>query len=263
MVRILLLTVAAVLVARAQAQKCDPQRTRYAELNRSLIIQNKADAERYPKIKEAATQQLRTLLEQQISQQLNSDTFPQLPNILGRVRCLQSFLPQYRSNPEITNAPTAFLVRTPEPAVAVAYEIYRGGAGAPDTENFLEVFRVEGSNWQLVARTGEDFSGSTFFVNQLKPGKPGEAWFLLSGKHFGDSGSRLKLNVVSFNGVKLSTVWEQSGLHGVLITELAPDHIVLSGQKNDEHGRAQEFVERYEVVPDGLKLVSRTITKSY
>src|SRR5713101_571784 len=78
MVRILLLTVAAVLVARAQAQKCDPQRTRYAELNRSLIIQNKADAERYPKIKEAATQQLRTLLEQ-ISQQLSSGTFPQLP----------------------------------------------------------------------------------------------------------------------------------------------------------------------------------------
>src|SRR5260370_38503549 len=169
MLRIVLLTVAAALVARAQAQNCDPQRTRYAELNRSLIIQNKADAERYPKIKEAATQQLQTLLEQQISQHLSSDTFPQLPNILGRERSLQSFLPQHSSNPEITNAPTAFLLRTPEPAVAVAYAIYRGGAGATDTENFLEVFRVEGSHWQPVARPWADFSGTTFFGNHTKP----------------------------------------------------------------------------------------------
>src|SRR5260370_10529542 len=135
MLRIVLLTVAAALVARAQAQNCDPQRTRYAELNRSLIIQNKADAERYPKIKQAATQQLRTLLEQQISQQLSSDTVPQLPHLLGRVRCLQSFLPQYRSNPQITNAPTAFLLRTPEPAAAVAFDAYRGVSCGPYTVN--------------------------------------------------------------------------------------------------------------------------------
>src|SRR5260370_35145544 len=69
MVRILLLTVAAVLVARAQTQKSDPQRTRDAELNRSLITPNKTDCDRIPQMKKAATQQLRNAFEQQLSPQ--------------------------------------------------------------------------------------------------------------------------------------------------------------------------------------------------
>lgn len=206
---------------------------------------------------------MRQLVDQQVSEQLDTDVSPNPMNIVARIRCLQQSLPQYRPNPDITNVPFAIAVGDGSPAIVVAYEIYRGGEGAPDTMPVFEAFISEWNKWHPIARTGQDLTGSTFFVSPLNAGRAGEHWFLLHGKRFGDSGSRLDLEVISFDGMRLKTVWARTGISRTAIVEVANDHIVLIRESLNERGRAQEFRDQYDVSVDGLKLVSRKITKSF
>jgi len=248
----------------AQPDSCGPAAAKYAELNRQLIVENKADAERYPEVRETITDQLRQLVDQQIAEQLNTDGSPKPENIVARIRCVQRLPPQYRPYPKITNVPFAIAVGDGNPAAIVAYDIYRGGAGAPDTMPVFEAFLPEwNKKWYPSTRTGQDLTGSTFFVFQLKAGRSGEHWFLLYGKRLGDSGARLDMQVISFDGMRLRTVWAKSGWSRVSIAKLTQDNVVFVGESLNERGRAQEFREQYNVSSDGLKLVSRTITKSF
>jgi hypothetical protein len=258
-----LLTLMSSRPVAAQPARCRSAAEKYAELNRQLIVENKSDAQRYPEVRASVTEQVRQLVDQQVSELLNTGESPNTANIVARIRCLQQSLPQYRPNPEITNVPLAIAIGNGNPAVIVAYEIYRGGEGAPDTMPVFEAFSPEWNKWHPIASTGQDLTGSTFFVSSLKAGKTGEHWFLLYGKRFEYSRARLDMEIISFDGMCLKTVWARTGISGTAIAEVATDHIVLVGESLNERGRAQEFRERYDVSADGLKLVSRTITKSF
>jgi hypothetical protein len=71
------------------------------------------------------------------------------------------------------------------------------------------------------------------------------------------------MQVISFDGMHLRTVWAKSGWSRVSIAKLTRDYVVFIGESLNERGRAQEFREQYDVSVDGLKLVSRKITKSF
>ena len=100
---------------------------------------------------------------------------------------------------------------------------------------------------------------STFYINRIKAGRAGESWFLLSGKVIGDTGSRLHLQVVGFDGKALQSVWEESGLRRTYLAGVFGDHIVLKGSGLDAKGREIEFTERLDVVAEGLKRVTRHV----
>lgn len=247
------------------ASNCADDAAKYAELNRTIIIQPKAeaDAANYPKLKDSVTDQLHQLIDGQIVEELRSGTFPQPNTIVARIRCVQGVLPQSALASEVTNVPVAMLLPGKEPAVAVAFYIFRGGVGAPDSLPFLEVFRSEQGGWQVVASTGADYAGSTFYVKQLAAPMNNEKWFLLWGRILGAASVGLRLEVVSFNGTAFRTRWQELGISGAHVEEVMPDHVIISRETKNEHGRAQEFRDRYNVVAEGLKRVDRSVTKSY
>lgn len=259
------LVVIASLCKAASALDCEPQKSELAELNQAIIIRDREDARHYQLVKDNGTERVRNYLEGQILQQLRTDSFPQPTNIELRIRCVQSAVPQYEIGRKdgSTNMPVAFLLSGDKPTVAVGFEIYRGGAGAPDIRPYFAVFQKRDHEWTLSGEVGSSFTQRTFFVHPIKAGRPGESWFLLWGKRIGDSGARLRVAIAAYNGTSLREIWSVDGLTGTQVTGIFGDHIILEGEVTNQKGRAEDFRERFDVVPEGLKLVKREIMKSY
>lgn len=156
---------------------CEAQQSQYTTLNRSIVITDKAEAQVYPQIVDSVTQKLRGLLEEQIIATLTGNSAPQPEDILRRIRCIQSGLPQYGAMGEITNLPVVFPVGTSANGVVVGYMIFRGGVGAPDTRPYLDVFRKSGNGWEDVGGIGSAYSGYSFHVQPLSAAIPGQSWF--------------------------------------------------------------------------------------
>jgi len=247
------------------ASSCSDNSAKYTGLNRSIIIEPKADAvaANYPKLKDSVTDRLHQLIDGEIIDKLNAATFPHPDDVVTAIHCLQSGLSYYGRSADVTNTPMAMLVHAKEPGLIVAFEIFRGGVGAPDTLPFLEAFTSDTRGWRQVASTGVDYEGSTFFVKDLAAPSSDQSWFLLWGRTLGAVGVGLRLEVVSFNGTSLNTIWQETTKPSVSIAELLPDHLVIEGESTNGHRRAEEFRDRYDVVPEGLRKVEHTVTKSY
>lgn len=239
---------------------CEAQRTEYAKLNRPLIIRDMADARAYSSSLEAtATEAVHKYIDEQILEQLNSDILFQPTNIISRIQCIQSRVPEYLRLGELTNSPAAYPLGGEKAALAVTFEIYRGGAGTPNLIPFFEVFQKKQNVWVRLGSAGTDFDTSTFFVHAIDAGRAKETWFLLSGRKIGDTGSRLHLDILSYDGSSLRSIWNISDLPRTEIGEVARDHIILTGDGTDSKGKYAVFTERWDISPEGLKKVSREV----
>lgn len=247
----------------ASAQECEPEKAEFAKLSHTVIIRSKEDARNYPRVRESGTERLHKYLEEQILQQLRSDSFPHPTNIQLRIRCVQSGVPEYSRFADVTNLPIVFRLPDSKAAVAVGFVLYRGGAGAPDLRPYFEVFQKDGQDWGAVGEVGASFAQRTFYVRPINAAKTGDNWFLLWGHRIGDSGARLRLAIAAYDGTSIREIWSLDGLTGTRVAGVFGDHIVLEGEVTNQRGRAEEFRERFDIVADGLKLVQREVTKSY
>jgi hypothetical protein len=254
--------------AVVQAASCDVQKQTFAKLNKQIAFEENTDAKSaanaYIKLAEPITEQPRNLVDQQIIDQLRADEFPQPANVVKRVRCLQSGISEYALFNKEGCDPVAFNARLgTQLGLAVAFDIFRGGIGAPDLRPYLEVFQNDGSRWKLTGSVGADFTGHSLRVQPLQAGKPGELWFLLWGARLGMGNAPLHLVVAAYDGTSVKEIWTRDLASAPLVEQISGDRITLSGEENNRKGRAQDFVEVYKVVPEGLALSSRRITKVY
>jgi hypothetical protein len=228
-------------------------------LNRRLIVTTTAEAIALtPERAEALTGTLHEFIDAEILSLLKDTSTLPAARIAAHLQCLQD-QHEYRKCAYLTNTPVAFELPGKPATVAVAFWIYRGGEAIPSLRPYLEVFARRKGTWAKVGETGANFISSTFKVDPLKSPRRGQHWFLLSGKVIGDTGSRLRLEIAAYDGRTVQTVWEKSGLRHTHIDRVSSDQMILKGDGTDAQGRYIEFTERYDVVPTGLKRVSRQV----
>jgi hypothetical protein len=234
-------------------QDCGPKSATFQELNRSLIFQTEADWKRFNKEQyESLTKAAHDFIRKQILAELDSGkTAPGAIEAL--VRCLQS-MPEYQNFRDETNTPAAYRTGSGPSAFVIAYYLYRGGTAIPDTRPYLEAYTKAGSHtWRWTGEVGATFEKSTFFVHQISAGIPEQDWFLLTGFEIGDTGTRLRVEVVSFDGETLKTIWETSGLTHTTLAEVHPNYIILSRYEGYRDGHDVFQLDRYDVVREGLR----------
>ena len=244
----------------SHASECEKQASEFAILNRPLIVENAEDARRLTAtVEDAATEKIHSYVDEQILGQLSSHDSADSASLVLQIRCIQSLVPEYQRMAEVTNAPLAFSLASDRPVVALAYEIYRGGAGVPDLLPYFEIFERQKNEWKRTGGAGSEFASSTFFVQPLNSPVKGERWFLLYGNRIGETGSRLRLQVVAYDGGALRTVWEKADIQRAYVRKVDGDRLLVAGSANDPEGHEMEFTEEYLVVSEGLKLTERKI----
>lgn len=239
--------------------RCNAQSDAYAKLNRPLIIRGREDAERYPALKGRATDELHAYVVAQLLTQL-SVIGAQPAKLTSFLRCMQGNGPEYRNLYLFTNLPFAFTLDGDKPTVAVGFVLYRGGIAIPDLRPYLEVFQQQDGNWKDLGNVGADFEARTFFVWLLKPGKPGQHWFLIAGNRLGDTGTRLRLAIAAFDGATFREIWAMPDLAYGVLAGIRGDDVLVGGHHTNAQGRGEEFCDRYTVIPSGLKWIGRTVS---
>jgi hypothetical protein len=165
------------------------------------------------------------------------------------------------------NAPSEIASNTPSAkmfvlgevrTVAIAYDLLEGGLGTPDNHSYLQFYTHESGEWNLRAQapTETDFEGHTFFIKPVKAPVKDEMWFLVSGFRFGDTGTRLKIRLYSYNGAGVRTVWQRGNLTAGEVS-VSNDVITLEYNRqyhsSDPHNRLHE---EFQIVPDGLQCIT-------
>ena len=136
--------------------------------------------------------------------------------------------------PESTDAaytvPFAALARTNGfQTLFLAFSVMRGGGGIPENASFLQFFSAQSGSWKLVADEGKEFDGCFFSATRMGSLPSGEDRYVVWGKAFGDTGSRLKIRVYGFDGTAEKVLYSRNGLVRGLAS-LAGDQITLSYQ---------------------------------
>jgi hypothetical protein len=163
-------------------------------------------------------------------------------------------MPEYQNFHEETNTPVAYRARPNTARIVIAYYLYRGGNAIPDTRPYLEAYsKVDSHTWRWIGEVGSTFEKSTFFVHQISAGVEGQEWFLLTGFEIGDTGTRLRVEVVAFDGEALKTIWQTSGLVHTTLAEVHQDYIILSRYEGYRDGHDVFQLDRYDVVREGLR----------
>ncbi|HET7205959.1 MAG TPA: hypothetical protein VFI95_05190 [Terriglobales bacterium] len=232
-----------------RAAECHDVKERYAELNRPLRV-DYAGEQAYLSVRDAQTEAIHRFMVEQLLNRLNSG-LQALGDLKAFTECVQSLVPENSVTVEVTNFPLV-LPLTPHAAVAVGYQIYRGWSAVPDDRYYFEAFGEHEGKWRLDGSIGSSFDGSTLFVQPIDAGKSGENWFLFSGIRLGNTGGILHLEVVSYDGKALKSVWTDS-LPRVSLTAVYRNYILLDGEATNASGHYFEFRKRLDVVPSGLK----------
>ncbi len=102
----------------------------------------------------------------------------------------------------------------------------------------------------MKAQANPDFDGCTFSAAAMDAGLPCQAWFLVWGKTFGDTGSRVKLRLYAFDGTDVKTLWRRDDLtYGkVAVTRNSVKLDYEKKYKSDEWAHEMLFI-----TVDGLK----------
>ena len=233
------------------SESCEKQKAKFAELNSSLVFRTETDWKRFnQKQFDAQTESAHRYLRDQMISELDGGKSDS-QSIERFLRCVLS-LPEYQVFREESNTPKAYSIGPT--AIAVGYYIYRGGNAVPDTRPYLEVYQKgQNGGWKWIGEVGETYRRSTFFVHPLTPAVPEQFWFLLSGFEIGDNGTRLHLEIISFDGKMLRSIWAKSGLALTTLSEVHPNYIVLSEYKGSHEGHDVYDKEVFDVVASGLR----------
>lgn len=250
--------------AHLAAQDCQAARNEYQAKNRGLIPSGTASQSALrPAQEQRMTDDLHEYLKGRILALLNAKPNTHAADIRKYIECLQDS-PEYRDAQYMTNLPAAWETQGNPQSMLVGFWIYRGYAAVPNIRPYLEVYKKAGQQWTADGEVGSDFSGFTLSVEPISAGKPGEMWFLVSGSRIGQQPrSEQRMVVAAYDGASIKEIWERSGVGAMSLEGKFSDHIVLTGEVNNEQGRAEEIRERFDIVPDGLKLRNREVIKSY
>ena len=144
--------------------------------------------------------------------------------------------------------------------VAVAYELLAGTATAaePDNYPYFEFYNKENGEWKLKvqAPTQSEFNDCTFFVHPIDSPTKTEVWFLVSGFKIGDTGTRLKVRLYSYDGLSLRTVWQRNGLTRGEVS-VSNNVITLEYDRKYQSADPDNRVhEEFQAVPDGLQCIT-------
>lgn len=281
MKRVLIILIFASFV-RANAQTpgpadCTQARDQYTRMNDHLLLDRQADSDRSPKVSLKRTGDLTGFITRIILARLTDIGDPS--SIRAYLTCMQEREGE-RPWDGTTNTPQMFLTTSgPVPLAVSSMVIMRGGVAIPNTLALVQCFaRIRGT-WTLVPNLGDEqeFDSHTLFINELRSPEPDESWYLLSGRAIGDTGGRLRLEVVACGAKEMRTVWKRDEiLHGEIeVTDqsivsltyekqedertaemngdkLGPEMIIMDGSADPDPKR---FSEILRVTRDGLELI--------
>jgi hypothetical protein len=251
--------VAACPLANAQRNGCTRDHQLYTGLNASLFYTGQrwdySDAQRYQRVKKNGTASLVEFLKTRIVAKLTSGQDAQ--EVASYLSCIQddsdSTLKGHHMSlrafdPATTNTPRVFIEKTAIPTAVSAVVVNRGGGTLPDTKPLVECFaKSEIGGWQSIGEVGKDFEGQTLFAYPLKSPFSSETWFLLSGRHFGDTGGRLLVEIWGCDGRKLEMKWKRSGMRWGEATVQGDGTLVSLSYEPASSDRISHLVRRTEV----------------
>ncbi len=238
-------------------QTCGSRANEFQTLNTPLIFKNEADWKRFNKDQyEFETQRAHEYIRRQLLEYLTAGK-ASTNDLEALIRCLQA-LPEYQSLRDETNTPAVFALGKSSSAFAAAYYLYRGASAIPDTRPYFEVYvKKSKDTWESVGEAVASFGRSTFFAYRLSPPRvDDQSWFLMSGFQIGDTGTRLRLELIAFDGKKLRTVSTISGLVQTTLAEVHPEYLILSQYEGFRDGHDLFKRRRLDVTPQGLREAS-------
>ncbi len=247
-----------------QAQKpCSAERARFEQMNRGMFVDHTAtaaDVASYEKNKGSATEALHQFLVRSISSELErmSKEKPNTSALANWIRCIQSGIPYYSKDNEFSNLPVAYSLAWDRSLVAVGYSIHRGYAATLQDTHFLEVYAPTNAGWEVLAGAApHDFDAATLSINRMRPSARNEQWFLLTGRRYGDTGGRLFIALLDFDGQAFKELWSEVKTRTSVVRVL-PDAIVLTSEEVDKSGHAQELTKTFLIEESGLKRPRQT-----
>ncbi len=93
----------------------------------------------------------------------------------------------------------------------VGFGVDRGASAVPDTRPYLQFFVRNGGVWILQGELGAELRGCYLRVQAIQPRGRSDWWYMVSGVRFGDTGSRLRASLYSFDGSSVKLVWHRQG----------------------------------------------------
>ncbi len=224
------LTILSVADTKVRAQDCSRDKAKYQSLAAQLLIQSRADALRLtPDVMEDLTERTHDVLVAGILGQLQlGRTNAQVDAYL---RCVQVGPGTYDWL-ELTNAPQAFNVGGFGPRILVTYWVVRGGAAIPSVRPYIDVYRRGGTNWEYEKSYGDNFIGSSFFVQTEHVSGYGNV-LLVSGFHIGDPQTPFRIEVLGPKENGIVTLYVSPLMPRTRIAKITPEAISL--EQSDTH----------------------------
>src|SRR5205823_1375074 len=97
---------------------------------------------------------------------------------------------------------------TGQPTLIVAYLLYyAGNLMLPQTMQVIEGYRKLGSQYQLIAESGEAFANCDSGVSALKSPRKDELWLAVGGRVLLPSNRKERFGIYSFDGDQFKALW--------------------------------------------------------
>jgi hypothetical protein len=227
-------------------------------MNRPILIGPKsaaADVAAYEKNKDSATEKLHEFLVRVILSELSRVETERTATTLTKwINCVQSGIPNYAAGKRPSDPPTAYFLPGVSPRLVLIYSIDRGYEAVSQFTYFFEVYSRDDGAWKLIAsHTPHQFDGGSLNVSRMTGADTGEHWFLLTGKHYGDTGARLYLELLAFDGHVFRELWSEIKPKTWVVNVLQ-DHVVLGSEELDKDGRnAHEVTRAFNIEKRGLQ----------
>lgn len=246
--------------ARSQPGQCTTEKGQFTKMNQAMFVGPKStnvDVASYEKNKDTATEALHKRLVRSILTELDrvgpGNASTDLP---AWVNCVQSGIPQYAELEKGSNVPSAYVLSRTIPSIILIYVLDRGYEAIPQTTYFLEVYSADNGVWQLShSETPHEFDAGSLTVHNMTSGRSGQHRFLLAGRHYGDTGARLYLELLGFDGRAFEKLWSEVRPR-TWVVRVSQDDVVLGSEVVDKNGRnAHEVTTTFTVDKHGLQPV--------
>jgi hypothetical protein len=217
---------------------CTQARDQYTRLNDHLLVDRQADSDRSPQVSSRRIRNLTGFITRIVLSRLTDTEDPNA--IRAYLTCMQEEESE-RPWEDITDTPQFFLTTLGPIRLAVsAMMIMRGGVGVPSTLALVQCFARTQGSWTLVSNGNEQgFDSHALYIHELRSPKLGEAWYLLSGQALGDTGGRLRMEVVACGAKQMRTVWKRDGILWGEIEVADQSTVSLTYEKQEDERTAK------------------------
>ncbi len=188
--------------------ECTLARERYSTLNQPVLLEKKGVVTQItPEAMQKRTETITEFITRVILARLSDTKSPEA--IRSYLECMQEGVNGAPSEDGVLSSPRVFIRELDKISVAVvSMTILRGANAIADTQDLVQTFVLRDGAWKQTGQSGQDYDANDFRFAQLHSPVPGELWFLLSGFHIGDTGARLRLEVLAVSNKDARTVWD-------------------------------------------------------